>query len=131
MEVVDINTSKHEELIDITRIVENKVKESGVKDGVCTVFVPHTTASITINENADPTVKKDILRKLNEIIPWESGYSHAEGNSAAHIKSAIIGSGRAIIIKDGRLVLGAWQGIFFAEFDGPRRRNFYIETISK
>ena len=127
---IPVETSKHDDLIEITGIVREKIAESGVKEGLCVVFVPHTTASVFINENADPFVKFDILKELNKIVPENDNYKHLEGNSNAHIKSAIIGSSRIIPIRNNEPVLGTWQGIFFAEFDGPRHRKFYIEVIS-
>jgi secondary thiamine-phosphate synthase enzyme len=127
---VAVETSKHDDLIEITDIVREKIAESGVKEGLCIVFVPHTTACVLINENADPSVKIDLLNELSKIIPDSDNYLHLEGNSNAHIKTAIIGSSRTILVKDNKLMLGTWQGIFFAEFDGPRHRKFYIEVIS-
>ena len=124
---ININTASSEEFIDITSLVEEKVKASGIKDGLVTVFVPHTTAAVTINENADPSVVEDILSTLDKIIPPRGNYSHMEGNSHAHIKSSIIGSSRQIIIQNGRLKLGTWQGIYFCEFDGPRRREVWVK----
>ena len=127
---ITINTSSQEEFIDITSSVEETVKSSGVKEGVVTVFAPHTTAAVTINENADPSVVEDILSTLDKIIPSRGNYSHMEGNSHAHIKSSIIGSSRQIIIQNGRLKLGTWQGIYFCEFDGPRRREVWVKISS-
>jgi secondary thiamine-phosphate synthase enzyme len=103
------------------------VTESGVKEGICTLFVPHTTAALTINENADPDVVRDLKAELEKIVPWEDGYHHYEGNSAAHLKSSMIGFSQQIIIEDGRLVLGTWQGIYFCEFDGPRNRKLKVK----
>ncbi len=120
---IGINTSRQTEFVDITYEVERKVEEAKVDDGVLYLYVPHTTAAITINENADPSVAKDILKELNKIVPFEDYYSHAEGNAAAHIKSTIVGVSVHIPILGGRLMLGRWQGIFFCEFDGPRRRE--------
>lgn len=127
---IGIKTSRREELLDITEDVRNAVSESGVSDGLVTVFVPHTTAAVTINENADPSVKRDILYKLNKEIPQDEGYHHGEGNSDAHIKSSLFGSSLQVIISGGRLVLGTWQGILFCEFDGPRSRKVRIKIIS-
>ena len=126
-----VKTTRHSQIVDITYEVEQAVKESGVKDGICIVYVPHTTAAVTINENADPSVKTDILNYLNKIVPWNGDYTHMEGNAAAHIKASVIGSDRAIIIKNGHLVLGTWQGIYFCEFDGPRSRRVFVEIIGK
>ena len=126
-----VRTTRHSEIVDITEQVEEIIEASGVKDGICIVYVPHTTAAVTINENADPSVKTDILNYLNKIVPWNGNYTHMEGNAAAHIKASVIGSDRAIIIKNGRLVLGTWQGIYFCEFDGPRSRRVFVEIIGK
>jgi secondary thiamine-phosphate synthase enzyme len=111
--------------IDITSTVKSIVQDTGVKEGICTVFVPHTTAGVTINEAADPAVKQDIVTELNKIVPFDDGYTHAEGNSAAHIKASLVGSSVSIPVSGGRLILGTWQGIYFCEFDGPRRRNVH------
>lgn len=127
MKPFNVKTAKREELIDITRDVRRAIAKEGVTDGVCVVFVPHTTAGVTINENADPTVRDDIIKGL-KIVP-EDGYAHSEGNSPAHIKASIIGSSVSIIIKSGEPLLGTWQGIYFAEFDGPRHRSVWIKTI--
>lgn len=126
---IEVSTSSRVEIVDITSEVEKTVKESKVKEGVCILFVPHTTAAVTINENYDPSVVKDILKELNKIVPFEDNYSHTEGNSAAHIKSAIVGTSRELIISGGKILLGTWQGIFFCEFDGPRRRKIIIKII--
>ncbi|MBP0968833.1 MAG: YjbQ family protein [Oscillospiraceae bacterium] len=123
----DIRTNARSEMVNITEKVRQAVRESGVTEGTCTVFVPHTTAGVTINENADPDVVRDILTELDRIVPWEDGYRHYEGNSAAHIKSSMMGSAQQIIIEDGKLVLGTWQGIYFCEFDGPRNRKFFVK----
>ena len=121
-----IQTSRRNEFIDITAQIQDLVEE--VSEGVATVFVPHTTTGITINENADPAVPRDILKKLEELIPQQDNYSHMEGNSDAHIKASLFGSSVRVIIKDGQLLLGIWQAIFFCEFDGPRTRKFYVQT---
>ncbi|MBQ6551377.1 MAG: YjbQ family protein [Lachnospiraceae bacterium] len=126
---MNITTSKHTEMIDITAMVQKAVTESAVKDGVCTVFIPHTTAAVTINENADPDVVRDFTMEINKIVPWEDGYRHMEGNSAAHLKASMIGFSEQVIIDDGRLVLGTWQGIYFCEFDGPRSRKLYVKIM--
>ena len=122
-----IRTSKHTQMINITSEVQAAVRESGITDGICTVFIPHTTAAVTINENADPDVVRDFTMEINKIVPWEDGYFHGEGNSAAHLKSSMIGFSEQIIVEDGRLVLGTWQGIYFVEFDGPRTRKVYVK----
>lgn len=126
---IGVKTGQHSTMLDITREVQNKVKESGVKEGVCIVFVPHTTAGITINENADPDVVRDFMMEINKIVPISDGYRHSEGNSAAHIKSSMMGFSQTVIIQDGRLLLGTWQGIYFMEFDGPRIRKVYVKII--
>lgn len=125
----EVKTSKHTQMLDITRKVQRTVTESGVRDGICTVFIPHTTAAVTINENADPDVVRDFTMELNKIVPWEDGYHHMEGNSAAHLKSSMIGFSEQIIIEDGRLLLGTWQGIYFCEFDGPRSRKCFVKIM--
>jgi len=124
---LSIDTTDRSEMIDITSKVEEELKRSGLKDGVCFLFVPHTTAGITINESADPSVAKDIQAMLNKLIPWEGSYRHLEGNSAAHIKSSLIGNSVMVFVESGHLKLGTWQGIFFCEFDGPRSRKLYIK----
>jgi secondary thiamine-phosphate synthase enzyme len=126
---LDIRTNKHSEMKDITRQVQQVVTGSGVKEGICTVFIPHTTAAVTINENADPDVVRDFTMEIGKIVPWEDGYHHFEGNSAAHLKSSMIGFSEQIIIEDGRLVLGTWQGIYFCEYDGPRSRKVIVKII--
>ena len=125
----EVKTSKHTQMLDITHQVQRAVTESGVRDGICTVFIPHTTAAVTINENADPDVVRDFTMELNKIVPWEDGYHHMEGNSAAHLKSSMIGFSEQIIIEDGRLLLGTWQGIYFCEFDGPRSRKCFVKIM--
>jgi secondary thiamine-phosphate synthase enzyme len=124
---LSITTRNRSEMIDITSQIEEELKKSGLKDGVCFLFVPHTTAGITINESADPSVATDIQAMLNKLIPWEGSYRHLEGNSAAHIKSSLIGNSVMVFVESGHLKLGTWQGIFFCEFDGPRSRKLYIK----
>jgi secondary thiamine-phosphate synthase enzyme len=116
-------------MIDITGEVYDVVQKSGVKDGICVVFIPHTTAGITINENADPDVVRDFLMEIGKIVPLSDGYRHCEGNSAAHIKASMMGFSETVIIEEGRLMLGTWQGIYFMEFDGPRTRKVYVKII--
>jgi len=118
------------EFFDITVKIQDMVRASGIKEGFCMLYVPHTTAGITINENADPSVKDDILSILNKVVPWEASYRHLEGNSPAHIKSTIVGASEIIAIENKQLVLGAWQGIFFCEFDGPRTRKVHVRFFS-
>jgi len=123
---ISINTRDRSEMIDITSKVEEELNKSGLKDGVCFVFVPHTTAGITINESADPNVVADLQATFNKLVPWEGSYRHMEGNSAAHIKSSLIGSSVIVLVESGHLKLGTWQGIFFCEFDRPRSRKIHI-----
>ncbi len=129
MKQINVSTRSRTELVDITSQVERVVSESGVQDGVCHIYVPHTTAGVTINENADPSVREDILMELNKTIPFQDNYKHLEGNAAAHIKATIVGSSETILVERGRLVLGTWQGLFFCEFDGPRSRRALIKII--
>ena len=124
-----VETRSQTELIDVTHRVSQIVRDSGVRDGICVVFVPHTTAAVTINENADPSVVEDILMEINKVIPFRDGYRHGEGNSAAHIKSSLFGASETILVRDGDLLLGTWQGIYFAEFDGPRRRRVEVQVV--
>jgi len=124
---ISITTRGRSEMIDITSKVEEELNRLGLKDGMCYLFVPHTTAGITINESADPSVAIDIQAVLNKLIPWEGSYKHLEGNSAAHIKSSLIGNSLLIFVESGHLKLGTWQGIFFCEFDGPRSRKLHIK----
>ena len=123
-----VKTPKREVLINITSEINKIVKNTNINEVVCRIFVPHTTAGVTINENADPAVMKDIISYLNKLIPQSAGFSHMEGNSDAHIKSTLTGPSLEIIIHKGRLVLGPWQGIMFAEYDGPRNRKVYIQV---
>ena len=125
---LEVATRERTQLIDITtEEVARLVSGSGVDEGICHLYAPHTTAALIINENADPTVVTDILTQLNKQIPFQDVYQHAEGNSAAHIKSTLAGVNQAVFISGGRLVLGAWQGIFFCEFDGPRHRRVLVK----
>ena len=127
--ILPVKTRSRTELVDITGDVQAAIHEAGIRDGLCMVFVPHTTAAVTINENADPTVKDDMLKVINKIIPWDDGYRHLEGNSAAHIKSTLVGASELLAVVGGRLQLGTWQGIFFCEFDGPRDRKVHLHFI--
>ncbi len=129
MQSFDVRTSTQTELVDITRFVQEAVKKMGVKDGICIIFVPHTTAAVTINENADPSVARDILMELNKIIPFKNQYGHMEGNSPAHIKSSLVGCSETVLVESGKLVLGTWQGVFFCEFDGPRSRKVHVKVV--
>jgi secondary thiamine-phosphate synthase enzyme len=124
-----VKTGRRNEFVDVTSMVADRIRESKVKSGICVVYVPHTTAAITINENADPSVKADILSQLETLVPYGAGYSHMEGNADSHIKASMIGPSVHLIIEDGKPVLGTWQGIFFCEFDGPRSRRLFIKII--
>ncbi len=126
---ISVKTSRKVELVDIGGEIRKAVDQAGIQRGVCSVFVPHTTAGITINENADPNVARDILFALNKIVPDDWDYHHLEGNADAHIKSSLIGSSVTIIIENGSLQLGTWQGIYFCEFDGPRTRYVWIQCL--
>ncbi|MCA0173579.1 secondary thiamine-phosphate synthase enzyme YjbQ [Bacillus sp. RAR_GA_16] len=127
---ISVKTSERDEMIDITREVRSAIHEANIKQGVVMVYSAHTTAGITINENADPDVKHDMLMRLDEVYPWEHPkYRHAEGNSASHLKTSTVGASQMIIIEEGDMILGTWQGIYFCEFDGPRNRTVYIKTM--
>jgi secondary thiamine-phosphate synthase enzyme len=129
--VVNIATDSRVQFVDITAAIRDRVLDSGVKNGVCYVFVPHTTAGITINENADPDVIRDITRVLERLVPESGDYRHSEGNSDAHLKAALLGSSATLPIVNGRLGLGTWQGVYFCEFDGPRNRSFKIGIMGQ
>ena len=126
MKEFSVSTGSRTQFVDITGEVQAAVKELGIDDGVVTVFVPHTTAGVTINENADPDVTADIADALDRTVPWRAGYKHCEGNSAAHVKSSMMGPSLQVIVVNGRLQLGTWQSIYFCEFDGPRTRKVWI-----
>jgi len=130
IKTLHIQTGARTEFIDITGKVQEVVHQSKAQDGICYLFVPHTTAAITINENADPAVRQDIVMELNKVIPFDDPYRHIEGNSAAHIKASITGASEMVLIESGALVLGTWQGIYFCEFDGPRRRRLHVKVIA-
>lgn len=127
MEKISIKTDRRIDLIDITDKVQTIVSKSKIKDGVCFVFCPHTTAGLTINENADPSVRRDIINTLNKLVPEDAHYSHTEGNADSHIKSSIFGSSLIIFIEEGQLAFGTWQGIYFCEGDGPRSREVWVK----
>lgn len=124
--IINVKTNSRIEMIDITSLVERELSKAGVKQGICTVYVPHTTAGVTINEGADPAVCTDILERLNNLVPANAGYRHMEGNSDSHIKASLVGSSVNIIIDKGGLMMGTWQRVFFCEFDGPRSRKVYV-----
>jgi secondary thiamine-phosphate synthase enzyme len=125
-----LRTTNRDEMIEVTEKVKQFIKENNVVDGAVIVYCPHTTAGITINENADPDVKRDMIRRFDEVYPWHHKLDlHMEGNTAAHMKASTVGSSQYVIVSDGRLLLGTWQGIYFCEFDGPRTRNFYVKLV--
>ncbi len=126
---IKIGTTAHAQAVDITAQVQAFVGQSGVQEGWCTVYVPHTTAGVLVNEAADPDVMHDVLNTLDKLIPWRDGYRHAEGNSAAHLKSVLVGSSARLPVSGGRLDLGTWQGVFFMEFDGPRNRKALVDVV--
>lgn len=130
MQTFQVRTSARTEFIDVTRSVEEAVRQTGVGDGICIIFIPHTTAAVTINENADSSVVQDIMMELNKIVPFKDHYRHTEGNSPSHIKASLLGCSQIVFIESGKLVLGTWQGIFFCEFDGPRDRKVHVKVIS-
>lgn len=127
---ITIQTTKTTEMVNVTAEIQSQVSQAGVKNGLAVVYVPHTTAGVTINEGADSSVKEDIVDTLNEIVPWDKVYGHAEGNSPAHIKASLIGSSVTVILEGGRMQLGQWQSIFFCEFDGPRRRRLAVKVLT-
>lgn len=125
----EIRTSARTQMIDMTGEVSKIVSESGIKDGLAVIHLPHTTAAVTINENADPDVQKDMTKFMDRLIPHENWFAHSEGNSDSHIKSSLFGCSQTVIIEKGRLVLGTWQGIYFCEFDGPRSRKVFVKVV--
>ncbi len=128
--VIELKTSRRSVLVNITQEVRKIIKESGVEEGFCILYVPHTTAGILINEGADPDVVRDIIYALDKVFPWEDkNYKHTEGNSSAHIKSAIVGNSRVVLIEGGEPLLGTWESVFFAEFDGPRSRRVIVKIV--
>ena len=129
--ILTVKTHERTELVDVTSEINQLVQKSQIDQGLCMVYVPHTTAGVTINESADPSVKSDILMVLNEIIPWEANYRHMEGNSAAHIKTTLVGSSELIVVENNQLALGTWQGVFFCEFDGPRSRKLHVRIMDE
>lgn len=131
MQSFSIRTQKHTQFLDVTREVQSSVTNLGVKSGVVTVYVPHTTAGITINENADPSVTSDIGEALERAVPWQAEYNHSEGNAAAHVKASMMGSSVQLLVENGRLLLGTWQAVYFCEFDGPRSRNVWVMVVGR
>ncbi len=129
MTELTVTTSEHCQFVNIDHAVQRAIEESGVTDGICVVFVPHTTAGITINENADPDVVSDMKMVLDRVVPWKGGYDHAEGNSAAHVKASMMGNSVHVVVRNGRLQFGTWQSIYFCEFDGPRTRKVWVKII--
>lgn len=130
-QVFTIQTHKRDEMYEITSTLEAYLEEQRVNDGVMYIYCPHTTAGITINENADPDVVYDMLMRLDEVYPWEHPkYRHAEGNSASHLKASTVGSSQVVFIQNGQLLLGTWQGVYFCEFDGPRKRKYHVKILT-
>jgi secondary thiamine-phosphate synthase enzyme len=130
LHTLEVPTGSRTEFLDLTLRIQELVRQSGVSQGVCHIFVPHTTAGVTINENADPSVKADILMVLNKVISDREAYRHGEGNSPAHIKSSLVGPQLTVLVNDGRLLLGTWQAIYFCEFDGPRSRRLHVKIVA-
>ncbi|MDO8589535.1 MAG: secondary thiamine-phosphate synthase enzyme YjbQ [Armatimonadota bacterium] len=130
MRRISVRTSDRVQMIDITDRVRTAVTEAGLRDGICLVFVPHTTAGVTINENADPSVVRDVLTALSALVPASGCYTHSEGNSDAHIKASMMGFSVELIVENGELQLGTWQGVYFCEFDGPRSRQVWVRTVN-
>ncbi|MCD6257663.1 YjbQ family protein [Candidatus Aerophobetes bacterium] len=131
VKTISISTTSRVEFLDITSKIEDIVEESGIRDGICYIFVPHTTAAVTINEGADPSVRRDIIAQLDKIVPPRGDYTHMEGNSPAHIKASLIGSSQIVFVQEGRISLGTWQSIYFCEFDGPRTRRLIVKITEK
>lgn len=130
LQTFEIETKKRTDFVDVTDLVKDVVVRSGVQEGLCVVYAPHTTAAVTVNEHADPDVVCDMGMKLDWMIPWDDCYQHAEGNSAAHIKASLLGPSHTLILSGGELLLGVWQGVFFCEFDGPRKRKFHVKVMA-
>ena len=126
---IQVKTKARNELVDITPQVEKVVEEAGIAEGICMIVIPHTTAGVTINENADSSVKADIIAKLGALVPAGDRYHHQEGNADAHIKAALVGTSESILVRGGKLALGTWQGVFFCEFDGPRQRQVWVRVM--
>ena len=130
IQTFQVKTTTQTEFIEITYSVQEALQKIGMRDGICLIFIPHTTAAVTINENADPSVIQDIVMELNKIVPFKDQYRHMEGNSPAHIKASLMGCSEIVLVESGKLFLGTWQGIFFCEFDGPRNRKVHVKMIS-
>jgi secondary thiamine-phosphate synthase enzyme len=130
MQTFQVRTLAQTEFVDVTRSVQEAVRQTGAGDGICIIFIPHTTAAVTINEHADPSVAQDMIMELNKIVPFKDHYRHTEGNSPSHIKASLFGCSQIVFVESGKLVLGTWQGIFFCEFDGPRDRKVHVKVIS-
>jgi secondary thiamine-phosphate synthase enzyme len=130
LKTISVKTSAQTEMVDVTSQVQSELSKSGIEEGRLTLYVPHTTAAITINEGADPAVKADILMVLNQMVPWKANYKHMEGNSPAHVKTSLVGSTETVLVSGGRLILGTWQRIFFCEFDGPRNRKLHLQIAA-
>ena len=131
MHQIEVRTRSHDQLVDITDRIQGLVSQSGLQAGLCHLFVPHTTAGLTLNENWDPAVRHDLLTALDKLVPWDDDYQHGEGNSAAHVKASLVGFAHTLPVEDGRLILGSWQGIYLAEFDGPRRRRVSVTIVGE
>ena len=129
MTTITIESKQRVELIDITDQLRSSIRSSGIAEGLAVVYTPHTTAAVTINENADPDVVRDLVATLNKLVPFDDNYRHSEGNSAAHVKSSLVGASETLIVASGEPLLGTWQGVYFCEFDGPRRRQVHIKVI--
>jgi secondary thiamine-phosphate synthase enzyme len=130
LKTISVKTSAQTEMVDVTSQVQSELSKSGIEEGRLTLYVPHTTAAITINEGADPAVKADILMVLNQMVPWKANYKHMEGNSPAHVKTSLMGAAETVLVSGARLVLGTWQRIFFCEFDGPRNRKLHLQIAA-
>ncbi|RSL34220.1 YjbQ family protein [Salibacterium salarium] len=131
LEKITVETNDHDEMVDMTNEVKRFISRQGMENGIVIVYCPHTTAGITVNENADPDVQRDMLMRLDEVYPWNhSKYRHGEGNSASHLKASTVGTQQSIIVDHGSLILGTWQGIYFCEFDGPRKRTMYLKGMT-
>jgi secondary thiamine-phosphate synthase enzyme len=131
MKTLQVISHKQVEMVDITGEVRTAVYGYGITEGIAVIYTPHTTAAITINENADPDVCRDIVMEINKIVPLQDGYRHREGNSAAHLKSSLFGTSETIVISEGEIILGTWQGIYLCEFDGPRQRRVFVQVIGE